>query len=55
MRSTVSVVSLHTADYKEIVRRLDKISDLQKRLLLALNARDPRTLSPRPKSEDERK
>ena len=36
----MSVVTLHTAEYVEIVRRLDKIAELQKQLLFAAQARD---------------
>ena len=36
----MSVVTLHTAEYAEIVRRLDKIAELQKQILFAAQARD---------------
>lgn len=38
----MSVVTLHTAEYAEIVRRLDKIAELQKQILFAARARDLR-------------
>ena len=57
----MSVVTLHTAEYTEIVRRLDKIAELQKQILLAAQARDPkpkRSLPPRngqPWTEEEKR
>jgi len=38
----VNTVTLHTKEYEAILKRLDKVSDLQKQLLFALKARDPR-------------
>ena len=34
-------VTLHTKEYEEIVKRLDKIAGLQKQLLFAVKMRDP--------------
>ena len=41
----MSVVTLHTAEYAEIVRRLDKNAELQKQILFAAQARDPKPKS----------
>ena len=57
----MSVVTLHTAEYAEIVRRLDRIAELQKQILFAAQARDPkpkRNLPPRngqPWTEEEKR
>ena len=48
-------VTIQTAEYEEIVKRLDKIANLQKQLLFAFKMRDPRTLPLKTKPEDEKK
>ncbi|MDE2665546.1 MAG: hypothetical protein OXI69_05300 [Acidobacteriota bacterium] len=48
-------VTIQSAEYEEIVKRLDKIANLQKQLLFALKLHDPRIFPLTTKPEDEKK